>query len=149
MTESETDATTLRIERLIPSPPDVLFALWTDPAQLARWWAPDGYDAEVETLDVRPGGSWRITLRNASGGALAMSGLYRVVEPLRRLVLTWAWETAVGTRDHETEVTVTFAAMPGGTRVVLVHRCFGSKDARDRHYAGWSSCFDRLARLAE
>jgi uncharacterized protein YndB with AHSA1/START domain len=42
MSDGELNETTLRLERLIPSPPEILFALWTEPAQLLRWWAPDG-----------------------------------------------------------------------------------------------------------
>jgi len=37
---TEPDETTLRLERLIPSPPEMLFALFVEPAQLLRWWAP-------------------------------------------------------------------------------------------------------------
>ena len=63
--------TTLRIERLIASPPEVLFALWIEPAQLLKWWAPDGYEASVDVLDVRPGGRWRTTMRRPDGGLVA------------------------------------------------------------------------------
>jgi uncharacterized protein YndB with AHSA1/START domain len=138
---------TLRLERLIPSPPDELFALWTQPAQLAKWWAPDGYQATVHELDVRPGGRWRTTLRAADGRVVATRGVYRVVEPSRRLVFTWAWEDANGAAGHETEVSVTFDATLGGTRLVLVHQRFESRDARDRHAAGWTASFERQAEI--
>ena len=59
MSDTETK---LRIERLIASPPEVLFALWIEPAQLLKWWAPDGYEPSVDVLDVRPGGRWRTTM---------------------------------------------------------------------------------------
>ena len=49
--------TTLRIERPIASPPEVLFALWIEPAQLLKWWAPDGYQASVDVLDANPAGA--------------------------------------------------------------------------------------------
>jgi hypothetical protein len=50
MSDGELNETTLRLERLIPLPPEILFALWTEPAQLLRWWAPDGYEPSVELL---------------------------------------------------------------------------------------------------
>jgi len=139
--------TTLRLERLIPSPPELLFALWTEPAQLVRWWAPEGYEASVNDLDTRPGGSWRVTMRRADGGVVVTSGIYRIVEPPRRLTFTWAWEDESGARGHETEVVVSFEAAPGGTRVVLLQRRFESKQARDNHTVGWSSAFDRLTKI--
>src|ERR1700693_5822777 len=102
MSDSETDETTLRLERLIPSPPEVLFALWTEPAQLLRWWAPEGYEPSVEALDTRPGGRWRPPLRRSSDSVVAISGVYRIVEPPHRLAFTWAWEDESGARGHET-----------------------------------------------
>jgi uncharacterized protein YndB with AHSA1/START domain len=140
--------TTLRIERLIASPPEVLFALWIEPAQLLKWWAPDGCEASVDVLDVRPGGRWRTTMRRPDGGLVATSGVYRIVEPPRRLSFTWAWEGENGARGHETEVLLTFEATPGGTRLVLLQERFESKETCDRHIVGWSSAFHRIEKIA-
>jgi uncharacterized protein YndB with AHSA1/START domain len=148
MSNTEESETTLRLERLIPSPPEILFALWTEPAELLKWWAPEGYEPSVHCLDVRPGGRWRTTLRRPDGRVLAMSGVYRTVEPPRRLAFTWAWEDESGGRGHETEVIVSFEATPGGTRLTLLQQRFESKQARDNHNVGWSSSFDRLTQIA-
>jgi uncharacterized protein YndB with AHSA1/START domain len=112
MSDAEVDKTTLRLERLIPLPPEILFALWTEPAQLLKWWAPEGYEPSVDALDTRPGGRWRTILRRPDGSTLATSGVYRIVEPPHRLAFTWAWEDASGARGHETEVTVDFEPAP-------------------------------------
>jgi uncharacterized protein YndB with AHSA1/START domain len=141
-------ATTLRMERLIAAPPEVLFGLWVEPAHLLKWWAPDGCVASIDALDVKPGGGWRTTLRKPDGSQASTSGFYRIVEPPRRLAFSWAWEDDDGTRGHETEVMVTFDAAPGGTRLVLVQRRFENSDVCSRHSIGWSSAFDRLARSA-
>jgi uncharacterized protein YndB with AHSA1/START domain len=148
MSNAKESETTLRLERLIASPPEVLFGLWTEPVQLLKWWGPDGYETSVHCLETRPGGRWRIILRRSDGSALAMSGVYRIVEPPRRLAFTWAWENESGARGHETEVEVNFEATPGGTRLVLLQQRFESKQARDNHNAGWSSSFDRLTKVA-
>jgi uncharacterized protein YndB with AHSA1/START domain len=146
---SEPDETALRLERMIPSPPEVLFALFVEPAQLLRWWAPDGYEPSIDALDARPGGRWRTILRRPDGGQIAASGVYRIVEPSRRLVFTWAWEDQSGARGHETEVMVSFEPAPGGTRLVLVQQRFESKPARDNHTRGWSASLDRIAAIAD
>jgi uncharacterized protein YndB with AHSA1/START domain len=137
----------LRLERLIPASPESLFALWIEPEQIARWWAPDGYEAVVHDLDVRPGGRWRIVLRGSSGREAAIGGLFRVIEPPRRLAFSWAWEAAQGTHGSQTEVSVSFEPVPGGTRLVLVQQGFDSEAVRDRHLAGWSTSIDRLINL--
>ena len=145
---SEADDTTLRLERLIASPPEILFALWTKPTHLLRWWAPDGYEPSIEALETKPGGRWRIIMRRADGGELAASGIYRIVEPPRRLAFTWAWEDASGVRGHESEVMVSFEPAPGGTRLVLMQSRFESSQARDNHRNGWSAALDRQTGIA-
>ena len=140
--------TELRLERLIAAPPESVFALWTEPELIIKWWGPEGYQIPVHALDIRPGGRWRTTMRTPDGGRRTVSGVYRAIEPPRRLVFTWGWEDDKGARGHETEVTVTFEAAPGGTRLVLRQQSFESKESRDNHGKGWSSSFNRLARMA-
>jgi len=137
----------LRLERLIAAPPERVFELWTEPEDLVRWWGPDGYDVPVHALDVKPGGRWRTTMRSPDGQLLTVSGVFRTIEPPRRLVFTWGWDDEHGVRGPETEVTVTFDAAPGGTRLVLMQQVFESQESRDNHSKGWSSSFDCLERL--
>jgi uncharacterized protein YndB with AHSA1/START domain len=144
---SDVEDRILRMERLIAAPPDILFALWIEPAELVKWWAPDGLVAEVDTLDVRPDGRWRTILRRPDGSGLAASGVYRIVKPPRRLAFTWAWEDASGARGHETEVSVSFDPAPGGTRLVLVQQSFENRQARDNHNRGWAASFDRIGAI--
>lgn len=142
------DDTVLRLERLIAASPERVFECWTDPDLLVRWFGPEGYEVPARALDVTPGGRWRTTMRSADGECLTASGIYRSIEPPRRLVFTWGWDDENGVRGPETEVTVTFEPAPGGTRMVLQQQTFETKESRDDHRTGWSSSFDRLVRLA-
>jgi uncharacterized protein YndB with AHSA1/START domain len=148
MSDTAVNDTTLHLERLIAAPPELVFALWTEPASLVSWWAPEGYQPDSHALDTRPGGRWRTSFRGSDNSVLTMSGVYRIVEPPRRLAFSWAWEDAGGARGHETEVTVSFEAAPGGTRLVLLQQRFESSEARDHHDGGWSAALDRLTKLA-
>ena len=143
------NAAALRLERLIPSPPELLFGLFVEPAQLVKWWAPDGYMADVDALDLRPGGRWRMILSRADGARLATSGVYRIIEPPRRLAFTFAWEDASGSRGHDTEVIVSFEQVAGGTRLVVTQQHFESREACDNHHRGWSACLDRIATIVD
>jgi uncharacterized protein YndB with AHSA1/START domain len=143
------DDRVLRLERLIAAPPESVFALWTEPEKLVQWWGPEGCDVPASALDVRPGGHWKTTMRTPEGKLHTVSGVYRVIEPPRRLVFTWGWDDDRGVRGHETEVTVTFDAAPGGTRLVLQQQTFASAEQRDKHGQGWSSslvCLERFAK---
>jgi uncharacterized protein YndB with AHSA1/START domain len=142
------DDDVLRLERLIAAPPERVFALWTEPDLLVKWWGPEGFDVPVHSLDVRNGGRWRTTMRSPEGKLHTVSGVYRVIEPPRRLVFTWGWDDEQGRRGHETEVTVTFESAPGGTRLVLQQQAFQNKESRAQHSHGWESSFDCLERVA-
>jgi uncharacterized protein YndB with AHSA1/START domain len=141
--------TVLRLERMIAAPPERVFALWTEPDQLVKWWGPEGFDVPESALDVRVGGKWCTTMRAPDGRLCTVSGLYRVIDPPNRLVMTWAWEDDDSVRGHETEITVTFQSVPGGTRLTLVQQTFASAESRDRHSHGWLSSFACLASAAE
>ena len=143
---SEDTQTTLRLERLIPTERELLFRLWTEPAQLVKWWAPEGHESTVHILECCPGGRWRVGMRGADGDEVA-SGVYRIVDPPKRLSFTWAWERPGGARGHETEVTVTLEPALGGTRLVLVQRRFETMEARDNHSHGWSASLDRMSAI--
>src|SRR4051794_26479754 len=45
-----------RLERTYAAPPEKIWELWTTPAGIESWWAPDGFVTEVSELDLRPGG---------------------------------------------------------------------------------------------
>jgi uncharacterized protein YndB with AHSA1/START domain len=146
MSTETKDDTTLRIERLIATTPETLFSLWTKPEQLVKWWGPDGFTIPKYLMDVRPGGRWRTTMRRPDGTEHVVSGIYRTIDPPRRVSFTWGWDDDAGMRGHETEVTVTFEPTPGGTKMVLTQQAFVDKDSRDRHAHGWSSSFVCLER---
>ena len=139
--------TELHLERLIAAPPDRVFAHWTQPELLIKWWGPEGFDIPVHALDIRPGGQWRTTMGSPDGKRMTVSGVYRTIEAPRRLVFTWAWEDDKGARGFETEVTVTFEAAPGGTKLVIAQKEFETAESRDQHGWGWNStlnCLDKL-----
>ena len=138
----------LELERLIPAPPERLFAYWTEPDLLVKWFGPEGFDVPSHDLDIRPGGRWRTTMRTPDGKLRTVSGVYNTIEPPRRLVFTWGWDDDHGVRGHETEVTVTFEPTPGGTRLKLVQQVFQTNEMRDLHNGGWASSFNKLQRLA-
>ncbi|HEY6399332.1 MAG TPA: SRPBCC domain-containing protein [Solirubrobacteraceae bacterium] len=139
----------LHLERLLDAPPERIFAAWTDPALLRRWWAaePDWTGSEAAT-DVRVGGRYRLSMRDPSGTVRSVVGEYLEVDPPRRLVYTWSWEA----HDHSspgsdvTIVTVDFVPEGPATRVVLQQRGFARATDRDLHDAGWRGCLDNLER---
>jgi uncharacterized protein YndB with AHSA1/START domain len=142
---ADTAARELVITRVFDAPRALVFKAWTEPDRLVRWWGPRGFTTPFCTMDVRPGGAFRICMRSAEGTEHWLQGVYReIVEP-ERLVYTWAWEDAEGKTGHETLVTVTLAERGAGTELTLRHAVFESVTARDAHQSGWAGSLDCLA----
>jgi uncharacterized protein YndB with AHSA1/START domain len=138
----------LRIERLIAAPPEQVYAYWTDPVLVVKWFGPEGYDIPESAFDVRVGGAWTATMRRPDGTRATVSGIYRTLDPPRRVAFTWAFDDDKGQRGHETIVTITCETAPGGTRMTLLQREFQSAEACDQHNTGWTSSFKKIERLS-
>lgn len=141
-----TDDRVLEISRTIPAAPDAVFDAWVDPAQLVRWWGPEGVTTPHCDLDPRAGGNWTTTMRT-SNGEMVVSGVYTAVERPHRLAFSWAWTQEDGSRGHETVVEVTFEAVAEGTRMRLLQQRFATTEHRDNHRMGWGSSFNDLEKL--
>ncbi len=138
------DERVLRIERIVPAPPDVVFAAWTEPEKIQSWWGPRGMRIPKKEIDLREGGSWLTVMQAPDGNEVTVSGTYRTIDPPSRLVFTWAWHNDGVRSDDETEVDVVFAPTEGGTKLTLVQQRFATVDARDNHNKGWVSSLDCL-----
>ncbi|MGH7627228.1 MAG: SRPBCC family protein, partial [Gemmatimonadaceae bacterium] len=84
----------LRLSRVIRSDPDTLFRAWTDPKMLQHWWRMDGpgWSFAGASVDLRVGGSYRLTMTGPGGVTHVAIGEYRVIDRPTRLAFTWDWE---------------------------------------------------------
>ena len=132
-----------RVERTYPVDVATMWSLWTQPEHLARWFRPSlaEYGPTVATMDLRPGGAYRIEMVHSSGAVHAVSGVVVASEEPVRLALTWRWDGG----DNESLVEVTFsAAGDGRTRVLVVHDRLLDADDAARHSQGWVACLTSL-----
>ena len=135
----------ITITRVLDAPRELVWKAWTEPEQLAQWWGPRGTSTPVESIamDVRPGGTFRVTSVSDEGSEMTVAGVYReVVEP-ERLVFEEPAEDAW----HEGAVSVlTFTDLGDGRTEMVVHTTIQTTDEmRGVAQAGMASSFDRLA----
>lgn len=135
----------VRLERFVPAPPEKVFAAWTRPDLLARWYAPAPASVGAAEVDLRVGGAWRIRMDAPEGRVYTAHGVYRAIDAPRRLVFTFDWAEEENRMGVETVVTVDFQAVDGGTRVALAHEGLPGTEAAEGHASGWTACLDRLA----
>lgn len=134
----------LLIERTFDASPDLVFRVWTKPEHLMRWWGPKDFTTPTFEMDFRAGGAYRACIRDPEGNDHWMSGVYQVIVPARRIVMTFRWEDSED--GPYNLVTVGFEAAPGGRTKFSFHQAtFADVATRDSHVGGWTECIDRMA----
>lgn len=133
----------LTLKRRFKAPPAKVFAAWTEPDKILKWFGPDAGPVHEASTDVRVGGRYAVSFSTEDGEQHHVSGIYREVVPNEKLVFTWAWRTMP---ERESLVTVLIKPDGTGSLLTLIHEQFFDEPARDRHRQGWSGCLDKLER---
>jgi uncharacterized protein YndB with AHSA1/START domain len=133
----------LNLVRSYPVAPEKVWRAWTDPQAVRKWWGPtSGEPVSLAELDVRVGGRFRIVFGGPKGTDHEVQGTYLEVIPDRKLAFTWSWPRT--TPERESQVTIVFRAVDGGTELDFLHEQFFDEKARDDHKRGWTSLLDKL-----
>jgi uncharacterized protein YndB with AHSA1/START domain len=141
----------LVVTRRFNGPARLVFAAWTTPELLKRWWAPKSFGISFISCeaDVRTGGTYRFVFAHpASGEPMAFFGRYIEVIPNARLV----WTNEEG-GEGGSVTTVTFEER-GGETLVTFHDLYASKEALDGAVgsgatSGFGESFEQLDELLE
>lgn len=119
------DGPGFKIEREFRAAPEKVWALWTTPEGVMKWWAPSmkeiGFDFKVLEMDVRPGGKYRFSMKRP-GADLVNGGTYAVVEPHTELLMVWRYDIflSAGETPYDVPIRITLARTPsGGTHMVF------------------------------
>ena len=88
-TDIEVGDKRITLVRAFDTPRDKLWPFLVEPDKLMRWWVAG--QGKVETMDVRPGGEWRIRTTTADGEHLFW-GKFVEIEPPARLVMTQGFD---------------------------------------------------------
>jgi uncharacterized protein YndB with AHSA1/START domain len=134
----------LTIVRRLNASPARVYAAWTRPELMARWWGPDAGPVLSAEADPRVGGGFRVVFQTLDGETHDCHGEYQEVETDRKLVFTWEWVTLP---ERRSLVTVELRPLDAGTEMKFTHAQFFDEAARDGHHAGWNGAFEKLDSL--
>ena len=145
--EAGADEKILVVSHVFDAPCEAVFDAWLDVDQLEKWMGPHGVSAEIDVLEPKVGGRYRIIMHPEPGGTPTVGGVYREISRPNRLVFTWAWENAHpdGSPGVETLITVTFESKNGKTEMTLRQEGLESAESKDSHRHGWTGSFEKLA----
>jgi len=134
----------LTFKRRLNAPAEKVYAAWTDPQKIVKWFGPDSGPVTKAEIDLRVGGRFDIGFHTEDGEYHQVGGVYREVAPNERLVFTWAWHTM---KERESQVTITIKRDGDGSVLTLLHEKFVDEAARDGHKRGWTGSLDKLEKL--
>jgi uncharacterized protein YndB with AHSA1/START domain len=154
----------LVITRLFDTTKEDVFRAWTEPEKISRWWGPQGFTAPIIKINLRPGGKYLYSMKDASGKMYWSAGEFIEVDVPSRLIVRDYLSDERGRKipaakyglpenfPEEIIITIDFVEEGGKTRVNLIYPLPESAEAREGMkdsgmVEGWNSSLDKLELL--
>src|SRR5262245_14220600 len=147
----------LVLERVVDLAPELVWAAWTEPEHLKKWFAPDPWHTVDCEIDLRPGGIFRTVMRSPEGMNFPNIGCYLEVVPNQKLVWTGALLPGFRPLAHDPNVPFRFTAVislePAGKATKYTATVLHSdEEDRKKHealgfHSGWGKALDQLVAL--
>lgn len=140
--------TRLSINRTFDAPRALVWKMWTDPAHVGVWWAPEHFTTPVVRMDVRPGGAIHMVMRAPDGSDFPFDGRFvEIDEPERLVMRTWV-NQADGAVWFEVQQTLRFEEVDGRTvmrfEAVVLHAEATAAGPLSGMEAGWTGSLNKL-----
>lgn len=133
--------------RVFDAPREMVYAAFSKPELLKRWFGPRGWHLETCEVDHRVGGGFRFILVGPEGHRMGMRGTYVEVAPPGRSVHRESFDDYPG----ESTVTAVFTEVDGKTTLTATVS-YPSREIRDAVIAsgmehGAAESYDKLAEM--
>jgi len=149
------------IARTFDAPREAVWAAFTDPEGMKKWWGPKGFTVIASKMDLRPGGTYHYGMRAPDGSTMWGRFVYReIVRPERIVLVNSFSDEAGGVTRHplhmdwplEMLTTFTFADEGGRTRLTVRWVPLNATEAERRTFdaghdsmrQGWTGTLDQL-----
>jgi uncharacterized protein YndB with AHSA1/START domain len=139
-----------QVSRIFRAPPERVFRMFTDPANLPYIFSPKPELVTVEKAEFRKGGRFSIAIKQDDGSTLRLHGEFREFDPPRRVVNTFEADTSPGVVAIETDE---FEPVGDFTRLTVRWK-HQRKEDRDKMWgpraeAALTKMWDHFAELLE
>jgi uncharacterized protein YndB with AHSA1/START domain len=148
----------LVLERVVDVAPELVWAAWTKPDHVKKWFTPAPWQTVDCEIDLWPGGLFRTVMRSPEGQEFPNIGCYLEIVENRKLV--WTGVLAPGFRPRDTSgfpfvFTAIIVLEPQGKGTKYTARVMHSNvEGLKKHEAmgfhtGWGKALDQLVALAK
>jgi uncharacterized protein YndB with AHSA1/START domain len=133
---------------VITAKPEKIYRAFLDSYALAKWLPPNGFTCMVHHMDVKVGGTFKMSFTNfTTGNSHSFGGEYRDLVQNERLRYTDNFDDP--NLPGEIQVTVTLKKVSLGTDMTIVQEGIPEVIPLEACYIGWQQSIDNLARLVE
>jgi uncharacterized protein YndB with AHSA1/START domain len=139
---------TIRLHRVLRSPPERVYKAFADADAMAKWLPPNGFTAKVHHAEVRVGGTFKMSFTNfTTGKSHSFGGEYLELKPHERLRYTDRFDDP--NLPGEIQVTVSLKKVSCGTELNIVQEGVPTVIPEEACYLGWQESLAQLATLVE
>jgi uncharacterized protein YndB with AHSA1/START domain len=139
---------TVRLHRILTAPPEKVFRAFTDPEAFACWLPPYGFVAKVAHMDVRIGGSYKMSFTNfTSGSSNSFGGEYVELIPNQKLKYSCVFDDPNFPGQMYTSIEL--KSVIGGTELIVSQEGIPEIIPVEMCYLGWQESLEKLKKLVE
>jgi uncharacterized protein YndB with AHSA1/START domain len=139
---------TVRLHRVLRSPPEKVYRAFLDADAMAKWLPPHGFTCKVHHFEPKVGGGFRMSFHNfTSGNSHSFSGEYLELLPHQRIRYTDKFDDPG--LPGVLQVSVTLTPVSCGTELAVVQENIPEAIPLEMCYLGWQESLLQLAALVE
>lgn len=138
----------VQLHRVLAAPPEKVFKAFTDPDAMAAWLPPYGFIAKVHSMEVKAGGTYKMSFINFStGSSHSFGGEYLEIRPNELIKYTDRFDDP--NLPGEMITTIQLKAVSCGTELTATQEGIPALIPVEMCYLGWQESLDKLKRLVE
>ena len=143
-----TNTSTIRLHRVLKAPTERVYRVFLDSAAMVKWLPPNGFTGQVHQLDVRVGGTYKMSFTNfTTGKSHSFEGEYLELTPQKRILHTDRFDDP--NLPGEMQTTITLKQVSVGTELNIVQEGVPAQIPAEACYLGWQESLALLTKLVE
>lgn len=139
---------TIKLHRVFAAPLERIYKAFTDADAMASWLPPYGFVCKVHHMDVKIGGTYKMTFTNFStGNGHSFGGEYLEIIPNE--VIKYSDRFDDPNMPGQMITTIEFRKVVCGTELFATQEGIPEAIPVEMCYLGWQESLDKLKRLVE
>jgi len=136
------------LHRVLKASPEKVYRAFTEAPAIASWLPPYGFLCTVQQMDVRTGGSFKMSFTNfTTGNSHSFGGTYLELKPNEYLKYTDTFDDP--NLPGEMTTTVWLRKTIAGTEIKITQVGIPAAIPVEMCYLGWQESLEKLAKLVE